>query len=492
MELHELRAALRRNWIVAALAFLVCLVPGVLFGVLPAETYAARARLAVESTPRADGPTPVQQTNFLIPAAVAKIESRSLRERAAVDVPADLRRAAVAITVSADGGVIDVRGEGRRPAAVAAWVNAVTTRAIAETPADSPLRLVLVDEARPPRAATAPKPVPILFSAAVMGLIAAVFAAIAAARVRASFDRSRLVRERLGTSVLGEIPSVRGLRSGRQALLPWLAGDAPPELAEAFTALRTNAEFRLARLDAATVVVTSYQPAAGKSTVSAGLAWAMAAIGHDTVLLDADLRRPSVHDKVGSALGAGLADMGRVDPAALVQPTGIAHLAFVAAGQPDGPPADIVAHALPRALDHLDSGERRMRRIVIDAPPVAGVPETSLVVAAGRHVILVLDAKTVELPELAEAMARLQDEGAVILGVVVNRVRSRAFRRRTGSASSPRRPGRSTGTGRRAPTPAPGAPDTEPAPALLARRSALVPSSPQPAPPSARWRPAGS
>ena len=120
-----------------------------------------------------------------------------------------------------------------------------------------------------------------------IGLIAGIFAAVVAARLRHSLDRGRTVRQRLGTTVLGEVPAIRGLRSERHDLLPWLASSPPSELVEAFQAIRTNVEFRLADLDARTIVVTSYQASAGKSTIATGLAWSLAAVGRPALLLAA-------------------------------------------------------------------------------------------------------------------------------------------------------------------------------------------------------------
>jgi capsular exopolysaccharide synthesis family protein len=325
-------------------------------------------------------------------------------------------------------------------------VNAVAGRHIEEQITTGPIIVSVIDQASIPSQKSSPKPVPVMLGAILMGLIAGLFAAVVAARLRQSLDRARTIRQRLGTTVLGEVPSIRGLRSERHDLLPWLASSPPAELVEAFQGIRTNIEFRLADLDARTIVVTSYQASAGKSTVATGLAWSLAAVGRPALLLDADLRRPTLHEKLGTDPGAGLADMINVDPLSLVQPTFVPNLEFVPAGLPAGRPADVVSRALPRALHALD---RPDRLIILDSPPVEGVPETGVVVAAGKYVVLVLDAKSVELPELGEAVFRLQDSGAVVLGVVINRVSRRSFRRKTAYYGYQKAPNRAAAKSRR-------------------------------------------
>jgi len=449
VDLRELRVAVRRNWYVAVAVFVLCLIPGVMAGVLPEAKYTARATLRVDLNAGAQNAGGVQQATFAIPGIISTLQSRALKERAREDVPTepvDYQSVFVKIRASNADSVISLSGESRSPAAAAAWVNAVAGRYIEEQSATGAVLVSVIDEADPPTQKSSPKPVPVLFGASLIGLIAGIFAAVGAARLRHSLDRGRTVRQRLGTTVLGEVPAIRGLRSERHDLLPWLASSPPSELVEAFQAIRTNVEFRLADLDARTIVVTSYQASAGKSTIATGLAWSLAAVGRPALLLDADLRRPTLHEKLGTNPGAGLADMVNVDPLSLVQPTFVPNLEFVPAGLPAGRPADVVSRALPRALQALDHPDRL---VIIDSPPVEGVPETGVVVASGRYVLLVLDAKSVELPELGEAVFRLQDSGAVILGVVINRVSRRAFRRKTAYYGYQKAPNRAAARSRR-------------------------------------------
>ena len=429
MDLRELRLVLRRHIVVAALAFCAVVVLGFAAAFLPPKTYATGASIAV-NTPVREGTTgSVQQATFLLPSVVAQAESRALRQAAAEKLPESVRRVRVRITATAEESVIRIRGRGGNPAAIAAWVNAVADELIAAQADDSPIVLSVIDVAPVVRKAVAPKQTPILVGSAVAAVIVAVFTALVADRVRSAFDTNQTVRDRVGTTVLGELPVIRSLRNGRRPVTALLEEGKPAELIDAFEGIRTNLAFRLLEAKPAAVAVLSYDAGAGKSTVTAGLGWSLAGMGREVVLVDADLRRPTLHERLGLKPRHGLGDMaaGTTD-IPYVQETSRPGLSFVSAGLPSGRVADVVEAALPKAIDYL-SGPDKL--VLIDAPPLGGVAEASFVARTAGYVVLVVDRSMVELNHLPLAVARLQEVGAVLLGVVVNRVPRRKFRKQS-------------------------------------------------------------
>jgi Mrp family chromosome partitioning ATPase len=122
----------------------------------------------------------------------------------------------------------------------------------------------------------------------------------------------------------------------------------------------------------------------------------------------------------------GLADLGTARLDEVLQPTSSRGLRFVPAGLPDRSPADVVAVNLPRAIEEAARGADV---VIVDAPPIEMVAETPQVISTCGHVILVVDASSVNLPELANAVAELREQGAELLGVVINRVRRRWWSR---------------------------------------------------------------
>ncbi|MCB0989785.1 MAG: hypothetical protein KDB16_02320, partial [Acidimicrobiales bacterium] len=133
--------------------------------------------------------------------------------------------------------------------------------------------------------------------------------------------------------------------------------------------------------------------------------------------------------RLATAMGRGLADMGSKDISELLRPTSARGLRLLPAGLPDRSPADVVAVNLPKAIA---AARQNADVVVVDAPPLEMVAETRQVIAHAGHVILVVDAASVNLPELAAAVAELREHGAILLGVVINRVRRRWWARSHG------------------------------------------------------------
>ena len=425
MELRDVRLALRRYWVLAFLVFVLCLGLGAAAAFLPTKTYRARASITSLVEPDSSAGNPSALIDYEMDNITLRAQSRAFLDAVGQDLTeTDLESARAARTISTrrDAGspilVIQVESSSRQATAV--WANAVANKLIDELPDESQLILRLDGPAFTPQEAVAPQPTPILFGAGVLGLFLALLAAVGAARVRQALDVAEEVRSRFDAPVLGQIPPVRRLGRGNEAVAALLE-DGPPELIEAFQSLRTNLDLLLLDHRPSAIAIASWSAGEGKSTVAAGLALSMAAVGRDVVVIDADLRRPTQHDRLGEPFGEGLADLGSMDVEQVLRRTRYEHLWFLPAGVPDRHPADVVTTALPRAHRAL-AAEGRL--LLIDAPPLHGVAETPFVLSVAHHVILVVDAASVKLIELEQAVDRLRSSGLVLLGVVINRVRT--------------------------------------------------------------------
>jgi Mrp family chromosome partitioning ATPase len=174
--------------------------------------------------------------------------------------------------------------------------------------------------------------------------------------------------------------------------------------------------------------------AEGQSTIAAATALTTAGFGHDLVAVDTDMRHPELHARLGQQFGEGVAEVARRDVNRLMVPTGYQHLWLVAAGIPDRHPADVLSVNLSVVLE---AARGRNRRVVIDCPPLHGLAETMIVLAAARNALLVVDARKAKVPELEAAVAQLRGAGVNLLGIVVNRA---AAVRRRGSYAAYRAP----------------------------------------------------
>ena len=424
MELRDLRVALRRHWLVAAAAFLVCILVGVYVAYSADKTYKATATLSVQPNPSVSGGGQggVQAANFIIPTVVAQLKATPYRE-AARDALADEyadQRVKVSSEVETGTGIVRVSVEADNPQAAINWANGLATVAANDPDrATGFVSVKILELATNAKPATGNDKTALLLASAVLGVLAAVFVALIASRTRRALDPTVEARARLHLPVLATIPRVRALR--KRPLRPLMTSKSIPDLEESFRQLRTAVELTLVRERPDVIAVTSFVASEGKTTVTVGLAVALASVGHDVVLLDSDLRRPAVHTALGVPLGPdGLADWSRRDHHPELRRSEVEQLGYLTAGTPDRHPADVTALALSRALTAY---RQPGRLILIDAPPIRGAAETPLVLDSASHVIVVVDASSSKMPELASVLEDFRARGIRFLGVVVNKAK---------------------------------------------------------------------
>jgi Mrp family chromosome partitioning ATPase len=428
---------LTSHWFVALVALGVCLAMGAAAALLPEKSYEATSTVSVEPTTGQQASTGVQTINFLIPAFIERIESRPFRSRAAEGLPAGVADAPVTVKGSAESGtgVIAITVGSTNRAATAAWANALAERLLAEeaptaTPAPEPapspgstttttvqvLDLALINPAATPSAPSSPQVLPLLVGSALLGLLAAVFATQVAARLRQARDLPEQLRTRLGVPVLGEIPFMWRWRR-RPVPAGQLLDDSPQRL-EALKRLRVNVQLAMLDQQPSAVAVASTAVGEGKSTMTVAIGASLASVGHDVTLIDADLRRPTLHTRTERPLRPGLADLRPGAAAELRQPTGLEGLSVITAGVPDGHPADVVATKVPAALEELGAPGSLL---LVDCPPLHLAAESRQMVAQAGFVILVARARKVKLERLEKLVDDLRSARVVVLGVVLNR-----------------------------------------------------------------------
>lgn len=411
--------ALRRHWIASLFIFAFIVVAGSFVAYMPPDKYEASAIVLVQPNPEKANITP-QIIGLMVPSMLAQLDSRSFRERALASVSSDIRSARVRISAvdSFGSGALNIRASSTQREAVAPWATAMAKQIIAEPVGQGVVVLSLLDEARPPAKPYAPSRKPVVFSSVVLGMIVATLGAIAMAAYRMRVDEVDEIRSRFGTTVLGEVPTFRGL--SRQKSGAFVSGDAPPAVVEALQALRTNVEFLLAEKSARSVAVVSATSGEGKSTISVALSWALASVGIEVTAVDADLRRPVLHKHFEGKLTPGVSSVGKFQVESLLQSTALPSLTFLSAGLPDRHPAEILRSNLPGVLRALTDREKT---VVIDCPPLVGLAETTFVTSLASSVILVVDRQTHDLVDVERALSLLHDHGADVLGVVINRTR---------------------------------------------------------------------
>ena len=419
MSLREIVRAVRAHWIVALLAFLVFLVGGLAYVTLPAKQYQATVVLVAQPPANATDPgADVGAIQIEIPQIVVEVNTPVVQTIAQERVPARYRSAAVTISATGDpaSNTVTITAKSTDPRAAQAWANATAARVVKVSNLNAHTVLVLSQLGS---AALPTKPISqrtsILLAAFALGLIAAVFAALASAAIGRHVAADE-IWERVGIAVVGEVPKLAHSGSG-PAYVFESSGD--PFGQEAFQQLRAFLQLMYGEMNPV-IAVTSCDPRDGKSTVVAHTAWALANPGHEVAAVDADLRKPSLHEVFGRPLSPGVSDFDTASLDDLLVQTGNPYLEFIASGLPTRHPADVVTADVPPLLTALQESNRT---VVLDCPPVMGVAETTILATKSDGVLIVVNARNVKFDRLEQGIAQLRTSGANVIGIVLNRVR---------------------------------------------------------------------
>jgi capsular exopolysaccharide synthesis family protein len=192
--------------------------------------------------------------------------------------------------------------------------------------------------------------------------------------------------------------------------------------AEAYRILRTNLEFNRQSPDANTVTFVSGGAGEGKSTTLGNLAHTFAQGGYNTLIVDADLRRPSQHRMLGLSGDYGLTDFltTDVDLEDVVQATSVPNLYFLASGKL---PFDAVGVLnSQRMMDLIAQVKNRFDIVFFDSPPILGVSDASVLVRALDLTIIVVQHRRFPRAMLQRVKQAVLNVGGNILGVVLNNV----------------------------------------------------------------------
>jgi succinoglycan biosynthesis transport protein ExoP len=229
------------------------------------------------------------------------------------------------------------------------------------------------------------------------------------------------VTRKLGLPCLGLVPDVRP-RSDRPVVTDTGSGD----FGEAIRSLRTSVAFSSEAEGSSVVLVTSAQPLEGKTTTACNLAMAMAYGGGKVLLVDADLRRPSVHNGFGLENRVGLSDVlaGRTPLASAVyRLANPDNLWVMTAGAPPHNPSELLgSKRMEQLFEQMRTGP--FEWVIIDTPPVLAVTDASILAREATGVAFVLGSGMTRRRLAERAIETLAIGGPRILGAVLNRVES--------------------------------------------------------------------
>lgn len=280
--------------------------------------------------------------------------------------------------------------------------------------------VVPIEEAAQPTSPVRPLPLQTGMLGAAVGLMLAFGIAFGIEYMDDTLRSPSDVERVLGLPVLGYIADMKQLKEGRKL---YVAAHPRAPVTEAFRTLRSNIEFSGEESPPRTILVTSSRPGEGKTTIASNLAAIYAQAGKRVILVDADLRRPSIHRALGLPNRLGLSTLFResVKPEQVWKYWNAASrgMYVITSGTLPANPAELLGS---EKMLHLMADLRQRADIIIfDGPPMM-LADAQLISALMDGVVLVLQPGKSPSDEARSTLEQLRRSGAKVLGTVFNRI----------------------------------------------------------------------
>jgi capsular exopolysaccharide synthesis family protein len=276
----------------------------------------------------------------------------------------------------------------------------------------------IVDAAEPPRRPTSPH-IPTnlalaLFGGSAFAICLAFFFEYLDNRIKTPDE----IKAHLGLSFLGMVPALfeKDLQD------PLMSNAVPANFSEAFRAIRTNVLFSSADSGPKVLVVTSSGPGEGKTLMASNVAVSLAQANQRVLIVDADMRRPRVHNVFGHALEPGLSNVlvGNAKASEGVRNTNVPGLWAMPAGMIPPNPAELLGST--RFRDLVTTLGQHFDWVIIDTPPVMAVTDSCVVAHMANGVVFVIGAEMTSRQTAQRAVEQLGHARAKFVGAILNRV----------------------------------------------------------------------
>lgn len=284
----------------------------------------------------------------------------------------------------------------------------------------------VVDEARIPSRPFKPNLRLNMLLALVLGLLGGVGLAFLLEHLDDTFKQPDEVEKRLNLPVLGIIPMLAQKRNDQRPIA--LVGHENPRsvFAESYRSLRTALEFSTSRGVPRTLTITSAESAEGKSTTALSLAIQFAQAGRKVLLIDADLRKPSLHRSLGLDNHLGLTNLlaGEQErPASIAQPTHIPNLFVITSGPLPPNPAELLSSSKMQGL--LVLAAEKFDLVLVDSPPVMGLADALILGNLCDDTLLTIAMGSTPRSHVQAACKRLRGARVHLLGALLNKLEAR-------------------------------------------------------------------
>lgn len=435
MELRDYAKIVRKNWAGVVAAALLGVILGIGVSLLMTSKYESTSQVyvSVRSTDEATSDL-VQGSNFAQQAvssymeiATSAIVLEQVVEELALEESVQTLSSKITVTSPADTVLMDITVTDSDPQRAAEIAN--VTGAVLSDVVENEIEISSGDNTGPVQIETIQPGVvpedpvsPRVTLNGVLGLLIGLAVGFGLAILRAVLDTRFHSLNDLGSAF--DAPILGGIAHDPEAdKRPLIVhSDHKNPRAESFRSLRTNLGFVATESGTRVFTVSSSVADEGKTTTAANLAIALAETGASVVLIDADLRVPSVANIMGIEGGIGLTDV-LIDQAELrdvMQPWGREELSILPAGRVPPNPSELLgSQAMQRVLQTL--GETN-DYVLVDTPPLLPVTDAAVVSGFATGMILVAAAGSTKQHEVEEAVETLETSGVRLLGLVATKL----------------------------------------------------------------------
>lgn len=278
----------------------------------------------------------------------------------------------------------------------------------------------VVDRAERPGAPSSPRLLLNVIASLLAGTVLGIAGAFGLEYMDDTFKSPEDVESGLAMPVIGIIPKPEQGLSLADAIV-----DSHSAISEAYRSLRTALQFSTAEGVPKTLLVTSSRPSEGKTTTAASLATAFTQIGMKVLIIDADLRNPSLHKVLKCPNEVGLSNYlaGAKLPQDVAQETSVNNLTFISSGPLPPNPAELLAGA--RLVSLLSLATETFDLVLVDGPPIMGLADAPLLASNVSGTLLVIAANETRREAAKLAVRRLNFARAPIVGALLSKFDTR-------------------------------------------------------------------